>query len=218
LVDQSRAKLDLCRLVVDRAPPRGHNIHMPIAPDGVRDHDAPALESHPPSLTRAELVEVYEIWKLLGPMAAARAAATASRVQLLEAAELVALMRTEPVGPRWADYNMTFHGLIEDLGSGPRLTTILTELRGLASRYVRESVLAGSRRLDEANSEHEDILRAVMAGDAEAAAVAALHHLDNSLRGLLTVQEVRTSLRGAQASPPDPSPAVNTAPAEADHP
>jgi len=120
-------------------------------------------------------------------MAAARAAATARREQVLEAVELVALMRAEPVGSRWADYNMAFHGLIEDFGSGPRLAAILTELRGLASGFVRESILASAdQRLDEANSEHEDILRAVIAGDAEAAADAALRHLDSSLRGLLT--------------------------------
>jgi DNA-binding GntR family transcriptional regulator len=178
--------------VVDRAPLRGHNSHMPIAPNGVRQDNAPAFASAPPPLTRAELVEVYEIWKLLGPMAAARAAATATREQVLEAVELVALMRTEPVGPRWADYNMAFHGLIEDVGSGPRLAAILTELRELASGFVRESILASAdQRIDEANSEHEDILRAVMAGDAEAAADAALRHLDSSLRGLLTVREVR---------------------------
>ena len=164
---------------------------MPIAPNGVRHADAPAFAPDPPPLTRAELIEVFEIWKLLGPMAAARAAATATREQVLEAVELVALMRTEPVGHRWADYNMAFHGLIEDFGSGPRLAAILTELRGLASGYVRESILASAdQRLDEANSEHEDILRAVIAGDAEAAADAALRHLDSSLRGLLTVHGV----------------------------
>jgi DNA-binding GntR family transcriptional regulator len=165
---------------------------MPIAPDGVRHHDAPASTPDPPLLTRAELVEVYEIWKLLGPMAAARTAATASREQVLKAVELVALMRTEQVGSRWADYNMAFHGLIENAGSGPRLSAILAELRGLASGYVRNSILASADQLEAANAEHEDILRAVIAGDAEAAADATLRHLDSSLRGLLTVREVRT--------------------------
>ncbi len=164
---------------------------MPTAPNGVRPDNAPAFASAPPPLTRAELVEVYEIWKLLGPMATARAAAIATREQVLEAVELVALMRTEPVGPRWADYNMAFHVLIENFGSGPRLGAILTELRGLASGFVRQSILASAdQRLDEANSEHEEILRAVIAGDAEGAADAALRHLDSSLRGLLAVRSV----------------------------
>jgi DNA-binding GntR family transcriptional regulator len=164
---------------------------MPIAPNSMRDHNASAFAPDPPPLTRAELVEVFEIWKLLGPMAVARAAATATRQQVLKAVELVSLMRTEPVGPRWADHNMAFHGLIEDSGSGPRLTALLTELRGLASGFVRESILSSSdQRLDEANAEHEDILRAVIAGDAEAAADAALRHLDSSLRGLLAVRAV----------------------------
>ena len=169
---------------------------MPIAPSGVRHHDARSLPPGPPPLTRAELVEIYEIWKLLGPMAAARAATTATREQVLKAVELVALMRDEPAGTRWADYNMAFHGLIEDAGSGPRLAAILTELRWLASGYIRESILAGADRLDEANAEHQDILRAVIAGDAEAAADASLRHLESSLLGLLTVREVRSDLPG----------------------
>jgi DNA-binding GntR family transcriptional regulator len=129
-------------------------------------------------------------------MAAARAATTATREQVLKAVELVALMRDEPAGSRWADYNMAFHGLIEDAGSGPRLAAILTELRWLASGHVRESILAGADRLDEANAEHQDILRAVIAGDAEAAADASLRHLESSLQGLLTVRGVRSDLPG----------------------
>jgi DNA-binding GntR family transcriptional regulator len=175
---------------------------MPIAPSGVRHHDARSSPPGPPRLTRAELVEVYEIWKLLGPMAAARAATTATREQVLKAVELVALMRDEPAGPRWADYNMAFHGLIEDAGSGPRLAAILAELRWLASGHVREAVLAGADRLDDCNAEHQDILRAVIAGDAEAAADATLSHLDSSLQGLLTVRQVCSELPGgAQPSP-----------------
>lgn len=141
------------------------------------------------ALSRDELVEVYEIWKLLGSMAAARAAMTASREQVLEAVELVARMRTEDVGEQWADHNIRFHGLIENAGSGPRLAGILDEFRKLTESYIRASILSqGQEASRDANAEHEEILRAVMTGDAEAAADATLRHLDSSLRGLLELR------------------------------
>lgn len=141
-------------------------------------------------MSRAELVEVYEIWKLLGPMAVARTAALGSREWVFEAVDLVARMRTEDAGRRWAEYNFRFHRLIEDAGSGPRTTAILGELRGLARAHVEEALRAYPGHTPDANAEHEEILRATINGDAQAAADATLRHLDGSLRRLLTVRPV----------------------------
>jgi DNA-binding GntR family transcriptional regulator len=141
-------------------------------------------------LSRAELEEVYEIWKLLGPMAAARAATLASQDRVLEAVDLVARMRTEDDGLRWAEYNFRFHRLIEDTGSGPRMAAILGELWGITKAHVEEAVLSDTDRASNANVEHEEILRAIIAGDAQAAADATLRHLDSSLRKVLMVRAV----------------------------
>ena len=141
-------------------------------------------------MSRAELVEVYEIWKLLGPMAVARTATLGNREWVLEAVDLVARMRTEDAGPQWEEYNFQFHGLIEDMGSGPRMAAILSELRELVKGHAAEAVLAHADRASNANAEHEEILRAIIAGDAQGAADATLRHLDSSLRKLLTVRSV----------------------------
>jgi DNA-binding GntR family transcriptional regulator len=141
-------------------------------------------------LSRSELVEVYEIWMLLGPMAVARTATLGSREWVFEAVDLVARMRTEDAEGQWTDYNFRFHRLIEDAGSGPRVAAILGELRGLAKGYVEEAILAHTDRAPTANAEHEEILRAIIAGDPQAAADAMLRHLDSSLRDLLTVRPV----------------------------
>jgi DNA-binding GntR family transcriptional regulator len=141
-------------------------------------------------LSRAELVEVYEIWKLLGPMAVARTATLASRERVLEAIDLVARMRTEDTGPQWAEYNFRFHRLIEDAGSGPRVSAILGELRASTKGLVEEAILARAGSAWKANDDHEEILRAIIVGDAQAAADATLRHLDSSLRNLLTVRPV----------------------------
>jgi DNA-binding GntR family transcriptional regulator len=141
-------------------------------------------------LSRAELVEVYEIWMLLGPMAVARTATLGSREWVFEAVDLVARMRTEDAEEQWTDYNFRFHRLIEDAGSGPRMAAILGELRGLAKGHLEEAFLAHADRASTANAEHEEILRAIIAGDPQAAADAMLCHLDSSLRDLLTVRPV----------------------------
>lgn len=150
-------------------------------------------------LNRADVVEVYEIWKLLGPMATARAARTASRDQILQAVQLAARMRGEPAGLRWAEYNLRFHCLIEGPGSGPRLTAILSDMRELAAQYVSRAVLAEPEVVAEANAEHEEILRAIIDRDAEAAAEAALRHLKGRLDAMLTLRPVpaaRTTVSG----------------------
>ncbi len=139
-------------------------------------------------LTRDELVEIYEIWQLLGPMAVARAATVASREQILQAAELVSLMRTEDVGSTWAAHNMRFHRLLEDAGGGPRLATILGELREITEVHIRASITAQADLMRVADAEHEEILRAVIAGDAEAAADAAFRHLNGRLQGMLAIR------------------------------
>ena len=142
------------------------------------------------TLSRAELVEVYEIWKLLGPMAVARTTLLASREWVLEGVDLVARMRVEDALPRWVKYNFQFHALIEDMGSGPRMAAILGELRGLVMAHTEDAILAYSDPPSNANEEHEEILRAIIAGDAQAAADATFRHLDSSLRRLLAVRQV----------------------------
>jgi DNA-binding GntR family transcriptional regulator len=143
-------------------------------------------------LSRTELVELYEIRKLLEPVATARAAKCASAESILRAVELVAVMNTEEAAARWAEHNLRFHSIIEEAGSSPRLAVILQNLRELSALYVTHSILAEPERRADANAEHEQILRAIIDRDPEAAADAVLRHLDGTLTTLLTVRQVST--------------------------
>jgi DNA-binding GntR family transcriptional regulator len=142
-------------------------------------------------LSRTELVELYEIRKLLEPVATARAAKCASAESILAAVELLAAMQSEQAAPRWAEYNMRFHTLMEEAGSSPRLAVLLRDLRELSALYVTHSILSEPERAAQANAEHEEILRAVIDRDPEMAADAVLRHLDGTLRTLLAVRQVR---------------------------
>jgi DNA-binding GntR family transcriptional regulator len=147
-------------------------------------------------LSRAELEDLYEIRKLLEPMATARAAKYAGRDAILKAVRLLAAMERETDGRRWTEYNDSFHGVIEDAGCSPWLLAILKNLRDLSALYVTHSIVAEPERARSGGAEHEEILRAIIARDPEAAADAMFRHLDGRLRTLLTVHQVGEPRRG----------------------
>lgn len=132
-------------------------------------------------LCRSDLEDIYQIRMLLEPLATARAASLAGHEDVMRAVELLAAMESETDAERWADYNSSFHRVLDEAASGPRLVAILENLRELSARYVRHSIVAVPGRADQANAEHEEIMRAVMARDPVAAADAMLRHLDGTL-------------------------------------
>lgn len=145
-------------------------------------------------LSRSELVEVYELRKLLEPIAVARAAKEASEASLVEAVELVTAMQHVEGATVWAEINARFHSVIERASGSPCLATILRQLHALSSLYVTHSLLSAPDRITRGNAEHREILEAVIDGDAESAADAVLRHLDGTLRTLLEVRELDVAL------------------------
>lgn len=132
-------------------------------------------------LGRGELEDIYEIRMMLEPVATARAAKLASSTSLLRASELLAAMQSETDCTQWAQSNSSFHHVIDEAGSSPRLAAILENLRQLSARYITHSLLTVPDRARQANAEHAEILRAVIARDPEAAADAVIRHLDGTL-------------------------------------
>jgi DNA-binding GntR family transcriptional regulator len=135
-------------------------------------------------LCQSDLEDIYQARMLLEPLAAARAASRANREDVMRAVKVLAAMRSETDAGRWADYNSSFHRVIDELGCGPRLAAILENLREVSACYVRHSILAVPDRADQANAEHEEIMRAVIARDPAAAADATFRHLDGTLSAL----------------------------------
>ena len=139
-------------------------------------------------ISRTELCELYEIRKLLEPVATARATKNASKSVILRASALITAMESETDGARFADYNTEFHSVIEEAGTSPKLAVILANVRALSALYVTRSLLVEPDRRRDANAEHAEILRAIIDRDPEAAADAVLRHLDGTLRALLHVR------------------------------
>jgi DNA-binding GntR family transcriptional regulator len=80
--------------------------------------------------------------------------------------------------------------VLSEAAASPRLAAILADLRDLTSLYVMHSISARPDRARHGRAEHEEILRAVVAGDPEAAADATFRHLDGRLAALLEVHPV----------------------------
>ena len=131
-------------------------------------------------LGRSELEDIYEIRMMLEPVATARAARLASAASLIQAGELLSRHAghrgQRPVGRA----QRRFHQIIDQAGSSPRLVAILGNLRELSARYITHSVRTVPGRARRANAEHAEILRAIIARDPEAAADAAIRHLDGT--------------------------------------
>jgi DNA-binding GntR family transcriptional regulator len=150
-------------------------------------------------LCQSDLEDIYQIRMLLEPLATARAASLAGKDSLRRAVELLAVMESETDADQWADYNSSFHRVIDEAGCNPRLLAILQNLRELSARYVTHSIRATPDRARQANAEHEEIMRAVISRDPEAAAAAMFRHLDSTMSSLNVRQVGADPLRRAPA-------------------
>ncbi|MGH9087044.1 MAG: GntR family transcriptional regulator [Acidimicrobiales bacterium] len=145
-------------------------------------------------LSRSELVEVYELRRLLEPIAVERAAKEATETSLVAAVELVTAMQRVTGPSAWSEINAEFHSVIEQAAGGSRLASILSQLHALSSLYVTHSLLSEPDRIRLGNAEHREILEAVIDRDTDAAVDAVLRHLDGTLRALLEVRELDVTL------------------------
>jgi DNA-binding GntR family transcriptional regulator len=141
-------------------------------------------------LCRSDLEDIYQVRMLLEPAAAAaaRGASLASEDTVLRAAALLAAMGAETDAQRWAGLDSGFHRVTGEPGSSPRLAALLENLRELSAGYVRHSVLVALDRARASGAEHEEIMRALLKGDPEAAADATFRHLDGTLSALHACQ------------------------------
>jgi DNA-binding GntR family transcriptional regulator len=153
-------------------------------------------------LCRGDLEDIYQIRLLLEPVAVARVAVLVREDTVIRAVKLLAAMESETDAERWAGLDSGFHRALSESGNSPRQAAILENLREHSARYVQHSILAAPGRARESSAEHEEIMRAVMKGDSDAAADAMFRHLDGTLAAL-RVREV-TQPAGAHAGARQP--------------
>lgn len=128
-------------------------------------------------LSRADIVDHYEVFGVVAGMAAARAttALTADQLDALE--NLIVEMEHSDSPPEQERLNFLFHRLINKAGGSRRLHSVLLLLgKSIPTRYFE--LISGWAEV--AHTQHREILEAFREGDPEAARHAVEHHLRDS--------------------------------------
>ncbi|MBV9324309.1 MAG: GntR family transcriptional regulator [Chloroflexi bacterium] len=127
----------------------------------------------------AEVEDIYVIREWLDGLAARLGAAHASSVDLTRLHLLNELMRDSALAQRWeavVQINIKFHEVLYSASCNERLATIGRSLQDAVARYSPRA-LSDPKRVAAVLREHEDIVAALEARNADAAESAARRHL-----------------------------------------
>ncbi|WP_157017150.1 GntR family transcriptional regulator [Mesorhizobium xinjiangense] len=178
--------------------------------DALRRLEAEGLIAHVPhqgaiiaQLDHQAVIELYDMREVLEGTAARYAARHASEAEIQELAELVAAEEgLEEDAAALARLNRVFHGVLYRAGHNRYLLKTLLALRD-SMILLGGTTLALSNRPQSARKEHEAIIAAIAARDADAADQAARHHIRNAQRARLKF--LRAEIMGeAGLQPRDP--------------
>ncbi|MEX0367633.1 MAG: GntR family transcriptional regulator [Ruegeria sp.] len=170
------------RLSLSRTPVR--EALRRLEADGIVEH-RPRLGAVIRQLSHAELVELYEMRTVLERTAAEMAAKHAISAEIDALRDINAALDGSPPAAA-AALNQDFH---RGIYLATRNRFLLDAARALnnALMLMGPTTLADGERIDIVRAQHDDILDAIVAGDAAAASIAAETHLQTSLRYRLKV-------------------------------
>ncbi|GAA1201140.1 GntR family transcriptional regulator [Pseudonocardia alaniniphila] len=130
-------------------------------------------------LSIAELQELYELREAVEPLLTRLAVPNVGRAQMAQMAALVDVMESEVSPAEWLEANARFHAHIFTCADRPRMIELTQHLRRLTDRYLYLHI-GVIENLEHLHAEHREILDAVRAGDAAAAAEFTRLHLVTS--------------------------------------
>jgi len=131
-------------------------------------------------LSIEDLQELYEMREAVEPVATRLAVPRLGRAGIARMTRLLGVMDDPGLGPgAWVETNAAFHAEVYALAGRPRMIALVEQLRRLTDRYIyfHLDVVGQAGHLQE---EHRQILAAVQAQDATAAAELTRAHLASS--------------------------------------
>lgn len=136
-------------------------------------------------LTYEDLLEIHELCRLVEPEAMRQVVEIADDELIAAASQLAESMQHEQDPVRWTELNRAFHARLVDAIPSERLRNLLRGLRGSAAPYVALAIRRrGHDQFSTANSQHLEILEALIAKDADRCAELTRTHVDLTLRAL----------------------------------
>lgn len=169
------------RLGISRTPVR----------EAIRQLESDGLVSHLPragsvvrTLEYAEIAELYEMRAVLEGTAARFAARAASEIEIAELEAIDTEMRTAPDAKSLYDANRQFHAVLLNAARN-RFLVRAVEAVQKTLLILGPSTLEESARADQAIREHEEVVAALRARDADAAEAAMRRHIEEAHRARL---------------------------------
>jgi DNA-binding GntR family transcriptional regulator len=136
--------------------------------------------------TADDLREAHEIREVLEVLAVRKAVPNLNDADLTEMRRMLDEMETLGDDPRWVELNHEFHLRLYAAAAAPKLLELIRSFREATTAYLHmfASIRDAQHRGDD---EHEAILAAAEAGDAEEAAKWTSLHVQNTVSTLLQV-------------------------------
>jgi len=136
----------------------------------------------------SDLLEVRQVLELA---VAQRAAQRAKKADVIAMREAIDNMRSHPDLPQgYVDADLSFHRALAEATGNPLWIALLNSLNDLLRQY-REEGFRGKASALHAADQHEQILNAVTAKDADAAACAMQEHLQRSQQDIKIKKQKR---------------------------
>jgi DNA-binding GntR family transcriptional regulator len=137
-------------------------------------------------LSNEELVEIYDIRAIMEPAAMRRAVAKMTDEVVERVARIHERIAADPESAEFVDLNRDLHLAIYDAAGFPRMAAILKGLLDASVMYVSAGHKLQPGLRHKAVADHADIIEAIRARDADAAAAAILEHINIPRTVLLT--------------------------------
>jgi DNA-binding GntR family transcriptional regulator len=134
-----------------------------------------------PELSSEDVQEIYEIRRVLEPLAMRQAVPNVSDALIERLRRLHKGMLDEPHSADWVDRNRVFHMAVYETAASPRLAGIIRNLQDASVMYIGASLKQKPTLREEANHDHAEILEALETRDVEAAVQAITEHLRTSI-------------------------------------
>lgn len=138
--------------------------------------------------TIAQVSEIFELQEVLEAMAGRSAIEHASHADVAAIRSLLAKHATIDEPAEWGRANIEFHTRLYDISGKPLLVEMIGLLRNRSGLYVHMLARSSDGR-HRADQEHQQMLNALAAGDADGLETLIRHHLQTTLEWLKAVIE-----------------------------
>jgi len=135
-------------------------------------------------MTRQDLDDIYEIRKVLEPLAMRQAIPSMTEPLLARLLELHEAMVEEPLSTDWVERNRVFHLATFEAGTSSQLAGIIRNLQDASLMFIGAALQNPPWLRDRANQDHAAILGALERRDTEAAVDAVIAHLQTPISAL----------------------------------